>query len=634
MTPDMIFAISNPSTDERSSEIPEEPQSTSNPSQPQPSSSHHTQPSTSNDPFSISKNRINGEVRLNIGSSALFEKFNGSKSTVIPMGGGGGVSFDTPIGHGGLGTELLSAKDFGGAAAAVPALVEPPPAPTRKARTLQGLGMDFSVDAPPRMHPNPVRSKSRSKGDSEDTAASRTSTLTIPGGERKRTVSGQPPPSISTGSTTNASSSLNDPIRRSVRLFNQIRPQNGKFSSSAGTFGAKEGRELKKVKATGTKGRSANTYVGRVVSGNRKHGDPMEVDSKEQRPVSSAQSGASTVNPKTGSNNRTQENEGLQWLLDLFMKLGTGYFHLRQFQCRDAVQVFSSITPSQRETPWVLAQIGRALFEQASWAEAAKFFSRIKTMAPALLEDMDLYSSILYLLNDEIKLTALAHEIIGTDRDSPQAWCAVGNTFALQRDHERAVKCFKRAIQLDPKFAYAYALEGHEYVNNEEYDKALGAYRGAISADKRAYSAWYGLGQAFEKQGKYDNAMQHYRIASSINPTNAVIIHRIGFVLERQKNLRGALVQYSRICELAPDPQILKQVRLKKGTIHSLLHEPNEALHEFLVLKNIMPNDPNVHYELGKVYKSLKQNGNALRHFTIALSLDPKVGFPIYPKSS
>jgi anaphase-promoting complex subunit 3 len=472
-----------------------------------------------------------------------------------------------------------------------------------------------------------ARSKSTSKGDSGDQDAltiSRSSTTTNGQSDLKRTVSGKAPPTASASIRPDTSEGANDPgapQRRSVRLFNHMKTQSGKFSASTGSMGVKEGRELKKVKTTTTKGRSANTFnVGRVVSGNRKHGDPMEIDGKEPRPI--LHSVTNAPNHKPVVNEKVKEFEGLQWLLDLFLKLGTGYFMLSHYQCQDALRMFNSITTSQRETPWVLAQIGRAHYEQASYLEAEKTFTRIKTMAPSRLEDIEVHSTTLWHLKNDIDLAFLAHEIVEIDRDSPQAWCAVGNSFSLQRDHDQALRCFKRATQLDPKFAYAYTLQGHEHVANEEYDKALAAYRSAISAENRHYNAWYGLGKVYERQGKYKEAEDHYRTAAQINPTNAVLVCCIGMVLEKMKNPKAALVQYSRACELSEKSALC---RFKKARVLMTLHEHERALAELRVLKDIAPDEANVHFLLGRVYKVLRQKGSAIRHFTMALNLDPKV---------
>ena len=582
-----------------------------------------SQPTSNNDPFSISKNRLNGDVRNNTGSSALIEKMNSSKNIVTPVGGSDTIGEDTPIGNGGImDPSFFSGKGVGN---------EPPLAPTRKGRGLPGMGLDFGTEAPPKMRSSAtLRTKSRADLRSEEQEEV-TGNRVAPGGtngtELKRTVSGKSanttvaapkPPSV-------AATDPGAPQRKSVRLLNQLRPQSGKFSGN-GTGYLREDRELRKAKAPSSKARTANTFnVGRVVSGNRKHGDPMDVDGKEPKPAVTSHPSSQAGSQKPTANEKPKELEGLQWLLDLFRQLGTGYFQLSHYQCQDAIRVFQSIPAPQRDTAWVLAQIGRAYYEQASYAEAEKIFTRIRTIAPSRLEDMEYYSTSLWHMKNDVDLAFLAHELIDLDRNSPQAWCAVGNSFSLQRDHDQALKCFKRATQLEPSFAYAHTLEGHEHIANEEYDKAMSAYRASITAENRHYNAWYGLGRVFEKQGKYAVAENHYRTASTINQTNAVLITCIGVMLEKQKNLKAALVKYSDACRLAERGTLW---RFKKAKVLMVLGQPENALRELYVLKDIAPDEANVHFSLGNVYKKLRVKGEAIRHYTMALNLDPKVCFP------
>ena len=630
MTPEMMAVLAASSnTDVSSLGIMDEAPAADVPLQAQ-SNIHipnHSLPA--NDPFSVSTNRLNMDGSMNSSVYSLLAKLNCSTMNTTPVGGApASVTMDTPT-EAGVRNHAHFMMGDGAAAAVQPSMAtEPPLAPMRKARTLQGLGMDFSIDGPPKMRSNSIRSKSRSKTDSEEgesTTLGRSATIAVNALDRKRTISGHAAQTASSSAASNAS--INDPLapqqRRSVRLFNQIRPSSSKFSSSTSSIGIREGREVKKAKAISTKGRSGNTStVGRVVSGNRKPLDGMDVDVKEPRPVSTAPGGPPSVIPKPAVNEKVKEYEGLQWLLDLFSRLGSGYFALTHYQCNDALQIFNSIAPAQRETPWVLAQMGRAYYEQAAYADAEKYFVRIRSMAPARLEDMEVYSTILWHLKNQVELAFLAHELVEVDRLSPQAWCAIGNSFSLQRDHDQALKCFRRAVQLDPKFAYAFTLQGHEHVANEEYDKALVSYRSAISAESRHYNAWYGLGKVYEKMGKYDVAEQHFRTAAAINPTNAVLVCCIGIALEKMKNPKAALLQYTRACELAPKSALS---RFKKARVLMTLQEPNLALVELKVLKDIAPDDANVHFLLGRCYKMLRQKGSAIRHFTTALNLDPKV---------
>ena len=112
---------------------------------------------------------------------------------------------------------------------------------------------------------------------------------------------------------------------------------------------------------------------------------------------------------------------------------------------QEALQIYASLPRAQLETPWALAQMGRAHYEQAAYAEAEKYYKRIRQVAPTRFEDMEIYSTILWHLKRETDLAFLAHELIDSSWKSPQAWCALGNSWSLARDHEQALRCFKRA---------------------------------------------------------------------------------------------------------------------------------------------------------------------------------------------
>ena len=406
--------------------------------------------------------------------------------------------------------------------------VEPPQAPARKTRMIQAFNVDPGQEAP-KMRTidqklRPVASRRTLKTSSESTDDSNRRLL--PPMNHKRTASGHT--SQASASSTNGDAQA--PQRRSERLWNQIRPSSSRSANPPKEIEVAK-RDSRRIKATSTKSRSTTgTTVGRVVSGNRAPLTHPDRDLKEGRPASANSFQSNGTRSSRVSVEMSRDQEGLQWLLDLLAQLGKGYFALSRYNTHEALQVFASVPLQQRETPWVLAQIGKAYYEKTTYAEAEKYFSRIKTMVPSRMEDMEYYSTTLWHLKRDVDLAYLAHELVEADRLSPQAWCAVGNSFSLQRDHEQAVKCFKRATQLDPKFAYAFTLQGHEHVANEELDKAQYAYRMAISADPRHYNGWYGLGQVYQKYGKYAIAEKHYRSAAQINPRNAVLIVCIGVV--------------------------------------------------------------------------------------------------------
>ncbi|KAK3954141.1 hypothetical protein QBC32DRAFT_208429 [Pseudoneurospora amorphoporcata] len=501
---------------------------------------------------------------------------------------------------------------------------EPPQAPPRKTRAAQTADPALT-DAPPKIgHRLGTRRKDKAQESATDHADSgaKTSTVSSSTTERKRTAAGHPVQTRSMNS---------DEPRRSARLNVVSRSTATKTSSIAAT------RELRKAKhpiSRFARPGSSGANVGRVISGNRKppqEDNGMDIDhaegprAKEPPVVQAAPPPPPAPKPAESESVKAVE-EALRTIFDLLKKLASGYSLSSEFQCQEAVAVYMSLPRSHQDTPWVLAQMGRTQYEQANYAEAEKYFKRLRVIAPTRLEDMEVYSTVLWHLKKETELSFLAHEMIDSVWDSPQAWCALGNAWSLAYDHEQALRCFKRATQLDPKFAYAYTLQGHEHVENEEYDKALTAYRHAITADKRHYNAYYGIGRVYEKLGNYDKALSHYHAASVIHPTHAVLICCMGSVLHKQKQIEQALPYFTKAAELAPRAP---DVRLKKARALLQMGQTKAAQTELMILKDLAPDRAQVHFLLGKLSKTLHDKKSAVRHFTIALSLDPKASLQI-----
>ena len=612
LTPEMVTILQAIQRPDGASTMPAEKLVTSNgPLQAQPT--NHINPfADPPDPFTSSRSKLNG-AGAGYSSSVLWEKLNGSKLSVATVSAAAEGGTDTRLGHTEIGEFLASKQSW-----------EPPQAPTRKGGRPQEAIPESWMVPPPKMRTGSIRSRARSKAEPEEPAVLQDPLP--PAAPTKRTVSGQ------VAQTSAQHHGVTEGARRSVRLLNTARApatSSSKLSSIRSTFGLSEGRDIKKPKAASAKGRSATAAtVGRVVSGNRSRtgsSDALEVDSKDARQAISGVPPVPSIpiqKPSRTESVVSKEVEALATLLDLFKRLSDAQLALSTYNCLAAIQAYNSLPSSQRETPFVLSQVGKAYYEQSSYADAEKFFIRVKALSPSRLDDMEVYSTVLWHMKNEVELAYLAHELVDIERSSPQAWCAIGNSFSLQRDHDQALKCFRRATQLDPQFAYGFTLQGHEHVANEEFEKALDSYRSAVGADPRHYNAWYGLGKVYEKMGKWGIAEQHYRTAANINPTNAVLVCCIGMVLEKQKNGVEALEMYTRACILAPHSALS---RFKKARCLMGLGMGNEALTELNTLKDQAPDEANVWFLMGRLYKGLKLRGHAIRCFTMALNLDPKV---------
>lgn len=281
------------------------------------------------------------------------------------------------------------------------------------------------------------------------------------------------------------------------------------------------------------------TVAGRRVSHLPTSGGPSDRDAKAKRAVSSDQTAEAATGPQVptfASVNLPNDNT-LQPLLCLLEKTGSGYYHLCQYELMACLKAFRSLPIEQQATPWVLSKVARAQYESSKYEDAKSTFQALRNAAPAWMEELEIYSTTLWCLKDEVGLSFLAHELTDNHNQSPQTWCAVGNLFCLRFNHVKALEYFQHASGLSPQLAHAKTLLGHEHLELCQYDKATAAFREVLEIDVRNFAAWVGLGRVREKLKEHDKALRHYQAAETINASNAVLMMHIANVSEKKLDI-------------------------------------------------------------------------------------------------
>ncbi|XP_063654456.1 cell division cycle protein 27 homolog isoform X24 [Pan troglodytes] len=319
--------------------------------------------------------------------------------------------------------------------------------------------------------------------------------------------------------------------------------------------------------------------------------DSLEITKLDSSIISEGK--ISTITPQIQAFNLQKAAAGL---MSLLREMGKGYLALCSYNCKEAINILSHLPSHHYNTGWVLCQIGRAYFELSEYMQAERIFSEVRRIENYRVEGMEIYSTTLWHLQKDVALSVLSKDLTDMDKNSPEAWCAAGNCFSLQREHDIAIKFFQRAIQVDPNYAYAYTLLGHEFVLTEELDKALACFRNAIRVNPRHYNAWYGLGMIYYKQEKFSLAEMHFQKALDINPQSSVLLCHIGVVQHALKKSEKALDTLNK----------------------AIVIDPKNPLCKFHRASVLFAN------EKYKVYKKLGQTHLALMNFSWAMDLDPK----------
>ena len=310
----------------------------------------------------------------------------------------------------------------------------------------------------------------------------------------------------------------------------------------------------------------------------------------------------------------------LQSVADLMLQLATGYTLLSQFQLEASVKAFEDLPDNQFQTPWVLCQLAKAHFERAYYQAALKLFERVRSMDMDHVTDMDIFSTTLWHLQKDVELSALSEELSDSWYLSPQAWIAKGNCLSLNKEHEDAIKFFRRATQVAPRFVYAYTLLGHEYLCTEDLSNARKSFRTAATINPRHYNAFFGLGMISLREENFQMAELHFNKANLINSSSCIICSRLAKVKHSLHRSSEALVFLKRARELDPKNPV---PLYHKATILLDLNRPQESLVILEDLTKMVPREALVHFLMGKVYHKLGKKYEAKLKYSWALSIDP-----------
>lgn len=346
---------------------------------------------------------------------------------------------------------------------------------------------------------------------------------------------------------------------------------------------------------------------------------PRKPAASPQKPPSS--NGVSSSSHSQGPVQVSVQNlkQAEMTLSTLLCILGSALHALHGFACQAALATLQSLPVKHSSSGYVQDLIARCYFEMAEYKKAAEVYRQCRDMnVYGRMQGLEYYSTALWHLREDVELGCLAQRALQWDKLKPHVWCVVGNGFSVQREHDRAIRCFRRAIQLDNSFTYAYTLCAHEYSSKEQFDKAIEMYERAISIDCRHYNAWWGLGNIYHRQEEHLNARYHFRKALEINTSNGVLRISLGMVYQSLNEPQQALELFQKAAE---SRQCGAAALYQKCCVLEALGKSNEAIEELKVVRSLAPREPCVHFRLGKAYAKIGDSRKALLHYTIAMDL-------------
>ncbi|XP_046360516.1 cell division cycle protein 23 homolog [Haliotis rufescens] len=225
------------------------------------------------------------------------------------------------------------------------------------------------------------------------------------------------------------------------------------------------------------------------------------------------------------------------WVRQLFM--AHAYLELQLNE--EGLAIYQTfIATGFSKSNYIVSQIAVAYHNMRDVDQAVTAFTELQKMDPYRVENMDIFSNLLYVKDMQAELANLAHKCTEIDKYRVETCCVVGNYYSLRSQREKSILYFQRALKLNPHYLSAWTLIGHEFMEMKNTSAAIQAYRQAIEVNNRDYRAWYGLGQTYEILKMPSYSLYYHRQAQQLRPNDSRMVVALGECYEKLDRLQEA----------------------------------------------------------------------------------------------
>jgi tetratricopeptide (TPR) repeat protein len=199
-----------------------------------------------------------------------------------------------------------------------------------------------------------------------------------------------------------------------------------------------------------------------------------------------------------------------------------------------AAEVFRKGSEAYPKSARMLAALGTALFASANYSEAAARLCEASDLNPTDPAPYIFLGKIDMAAPDplpcvESKLLRYSQEQPGDARATYYYAMAIWKRLKASENTpnvERVEKLLTQAVTLDPKYDAAYLQLGNICSGERNFERAIAFYLKAIEANPQLSDAHYRLGVAYERTGESAKAKQEFQLHDEIEKAQAAAVER------------------------------------------------------------------------------------------------------------
>lgn len=305
----------------------------------------------------------------------------------------------------------------------------------------------------------------------------------------------------------------------------------------------------------------------------------------------------------------------------------------RQQHYKEAIPLYRKALAINPNTPGLRLDLALALFKAGDLKAAIPEFEAVRRNSapnsPEAQRCTVLIGMSYYGLAEYPKAAPYLKEAADQDASNLPLLLALAHTYLWSREFQRVLDVYHQILVLNPDSAEADMLAGEALDEMKDNEGSTKMFRAAVQANPREPNVHFGLGYLLWTQKQYPEAIKEFQAELANDPNHA----------QSMLYLADASIQLNQTADVEPllhkvielDPSF-SLAHLDLGILLADAGHNDDALHELLQAEKLKPNDVDVHWRLGRLYRTMGRKQEAIAELDKANSLNKEADEDLYKK--
>jgi len=299
-----------------------------------------------------------------------------------------------------------------------------------------------------------------------------------------------------------------------------------------------------------------------------------------------------------------------------------GLLEARQEHYSDAVPLYRKALTLNPKMPGLRLNLGLALFKAGDLKPALQEFKLlIKSQPPGSPEAQRLTILIgmaHYGLREYAEAAPYLKQAAASDAQNLQLRLALAHSCLWSKQYQCVLDTYHEILTLNAESAEADMLAGEALDELRNHAGAIEQFRAAVKANPREPDVHFGLGYLLWTQMQYPEAVSEFQAELANNPNHVQALTYLGDAEMQLKHPETARPLLENALRIDAGQEL---AHLDLGILLADEGRRDDALRELSVAAKLAPEDVNVHWRLGRLYRAMGKKDEAKAEFDKASSI-------------